>query len=95
MQNEMKTWEEALKKKGKKIKTSTAFYLVNSLQYVVSDTMHVTKLGTERKTREGQNEPAAYSHKVVTQFQLYENNSKDDESKIYETYIYIYKKKDN
>lgn len=51
----------------KKKKNTTAFYLVSSIQYEVSDTMHVIKLGTEKKKK-----LAAYSHKVVTQFQLYE-----------------------
>lgn len=60
----MSTWKEILKKG--KTKSTTAFYLVSSIQYEVSDTMHVTKLGTEKKKL------AAYSHKVVTQFQLYE-----------------------
>ncbi len=30
---------------------TTAFYLVSSIQYEVSDTMHVTKLGTEKKNK--------------------------------------------
>lgn len=50
---------------------TTAFYLASSIQYEVSDTMHVTKLGTE-KNKEIKKKLAAYSHKVVTQFQLYE-----------------------
>lgn len=68
MQNEMSTLKEIWKKKKKKPKT-TAFYLVSSIQYDVSDTMHVTKLGTKKNKEK---KIAAYSHKVVTQFQLYE-----------------------
>lgn len=45
------------------LKITTAFYLVSSILYDVSDTMLVTN--TEKKM-------AAYSHKVFTQFQLYE-----------------------
>lgn len=30
-------------------KKTTAFYLASGIQYEVSDTMHVTKLGTEKK----------------------------------------------
>lgn len=52
-------------------KKTTAFYLASSIQYEVSDTMHVTKLGTEKKGNK-KKKLAAYSHKVVTQFQLYE-----------------------
>lgn len=52
------------------LKITTAFYLVSSIQYDVSDTMHVTKVDTEKKKEKKR--LAAYSHKVVTQFQLYE-----------------------
>lgn len=51
-----------------KEKESTAFSSVSSIQCDVSDTMHMAKLGTEKKKEK----IAAYAHKVVTQFQLYE-----------------------
>lgn len=45
MQNQMRTWKEIFKKKKKK-KTCT---LVSSIQYAVSDTMHVTKQAVKEK----------------------------------------------
>lgn len=53
MQNQIRTWKEILKKK--KTNRATAFYLVSSIQYEVSDTMHVTKWGTEKKQAQKNN----------------------------------------
>ena len=48
--------------------------------------MHVTKLGTEQKKRNLLHIHTKLSHN----FNFMKNNNKVDESKIYETYIYIY-----
>ena len=66
-----------LKKRDERLernRITAALYLVSSIQYEVSDTMHVTKMGTEKKKQQKNkaNKPAAHSHIVVTQFQLYE-----------------------
>lgn len=80
-------------KRNKKI--TTAFYLVSSIQYDVSDTMHCDQTG-HRKKKKNKNKEKNLLHihtKLSRNFNFMKNNSKVDESKIYEPYIYIYKKK--
>lgn len=60
-----------MESKHKKKKPPTVLYLVSSIQYVVSDTCACDQTG-QRKKEEGKKKPAAYSHKVATQLQLYE-----------------------
>lgn len=67
------------------LKITTAFYLVSSILYDVSDTMHVTKVDTEKKR--GKNWLHIHT-KFSRNFNFMKNNSKVDESKIYQNYIY-------
>lgn len=66
MQTQKRTWKVNIRKKN-----PTVLYLVSSIQCVVSDTCACDQTG-QRKKEEGKKKPAAYSHKVATQLQLYE-----------------------
>lgn len=78
-----------MERNPKRKKKATAFLSVSSIQCDVSDTMHVTKLGTGKKKK---GKKLLHMHtKLSHNFNFMKNNSKVDESKIYETYIYIKK----